>query len=73
MSTWQVAWEAAAGRLHGKQLLAGCTKAALLAARRGRQVGDSPPIDSNKQLIKEKREIRRGRKRKERRKREGGG
>ena len=26
------------GRLHGKRLLDGCMKAALLAARRGRQV-----------------------------------
>ena len=48
----------ARGRLHGKQLLAGCMKVASLAAIRERQVGrgggggDSPPTDSNKQLIK---------------------
>ena len=64
------------GRLHGKQLLVGCMKAALLAAIRERQVGGGgnypPPI---KQTInKEKGEIRRGRKQKKRKaKREGGG
>ena len=50
------------GRLHGKQLLAGWMKVALLAVRRGRRVGgcDSPPTDSNKQVIK----IRRRKKKK---------
>ena len=48
------------GRLYGQQLLVGYMKTTLLAARGEGQVGeggeggDSPPTDSNKQLIKRK-------------------
>ena len=38
VSMWQGTWPTN-GRLHGKQLLASCMKAALLAARRGRRGG----------------------------------
>ena len=46
--------------------MAGCMKAALLAAVRGGRWGgwgdDSPPTESNKQIIKRKWEIRKERK-----------